>query len=216
MKLLKVILPLACTALIFVVDATAGKYWGGQTFAPACAVISLFGLAFVLPPSWILAWLPCFAAESYWLILDSSQYPITRTATVVVSGFIAAWGALCREKAREREQEIELILFNLPTPWVLIDKEGAILKTNSAGASWLGSNPEEIVGNSIFTVGADEPTRKMRLRDFIKLDDAGVSREGVDFPLGKSLATGKMIVSRLLRIPFRKRETSLLVLRESS
>lgn len=206
--------PLSCLFLIFSIDRGSGLIWGDQTLAPLLAVLSLFGLAMVIGPFQILAWIPLFAAESYWLIVDSSQFPLTRTLTVVLAGLLAAWAARYRLRAEDQNSEIEKILSSLPIPWALIDPKGVILKTNGLGAALLGSNPESIAGLSVFDVGADEETRKLRIQDFVKIVNSDGRAVCPDFQIGKVVGSGKKVSAQVFRIPSRRSTASLLVLKE--
>ena len=206
--------PLSCLFLIFSIDRGSGLIWGDQTLAPLLAVLSLFGLAMVMGPFQILAWIPLFAAESYWLIVDSSQFPLTRTLTVVLAGLLAAWAARYRLRVEDQNSEIEKILSSLPIPWALIDPKGVILKTNDLGAALLGSSPESIAGLSIFDVGADEETRKLRIQDFIKIVNSDGRAVCPDFQIGKVAGSEKKVSAQVFRIPSRGGTASLLVLKE--
>lgn len=207
--------PLSCLLLIFILDQGSSLIWGDQTLAPLLSVLSLFGLAMVLGPVQILAWLPVFTAASYWLIVDSSQFPLTRAFTVVLAGLLASWAAQQRLRAEDQNNEIERILSNLPIPWVLIDIKGVILKTNGPGASLLGSSPEDIAGLSIFDAGADEETRRLRIHDFVKMGETGSPGTGKAFPLGNVAGSKKKLSAQVFRIPSRRGNASLLVLKES-
>jgi PAS domain S-box-containing protein len=206
--------PLGCLLLIFIIDQGSARVWGDQTLAPLLSVLSLFGLALVLGPFQILAWLPLFAVLSFWLIVDSSQFPLTRTVTVVLAGFLAAWAARQRLKTEDQNQQIERILGSLPVPWALIDLKGVILKSNGLGADLLGSNPEEIAGLSIFEVGADEETRKLRIHDFVKMSEPSSATAGKSFLLGHVAGSKQKLSAQVFRIPSRRGNASLLVLKE--
>lgn len=210
------ILPASLLALVFGVDSAVAFYFGDQTLAPALSVLSLFVLAMALPPRWVLFWVPWFAAESYWLISDVSKFPLPRTFTVILAGLLAVWAGRQRQKLGDQFREIELMLLKLPTPWILIDSRGSILKSNQAGAEWLGSTREEIAGNSIFAIGATgEEARKLRINDFVRLGQGGLLDSGVEFPLGYIPSSGKKILAYIFSIPSPKKPASLLVLREA-
>jgi len=167
-----------------------------------------------LGPFKILAWLPLFAAESYWLIVGSSRFPLTQTVTVVLAGLRAAWAARQRLKAEDQNNEIERILSSLPIPWALIDTKGVILKTNGPGAGLLGSSPEDIAGLSIFDVGADEETRKLRIQDFVKIVEPSAQSASREFQIGQVAGSEKKVAAQVFRIPSRSGNASLLVLKE--
>ena len=204
-------LPLVLLSLIYFLDVGFSHLLGDQTFAPVFCVLSLFGMAMMLPARRVLAWVPAFAGLAYWLIYDVSAYPYTRTTTVVLAGLMAAWASRQREKVDEQLGEIDSILLHLPTPWALLNEEGAITKTNAAGASVLGSTPEEIVGNSIFEVGGAGPEeRRRRIEDFMRIQP---SAPWMLFNLNSTQPDTKKISASLFRIPTRRGRFSLLVFR---
>lgn len=182
---------------------------GDQTFAPALCVLSLFGMAMVFSVQTILFWIPGFAGMAYWLIYDVSAFPITRTITVVLAGLMAAYASRQRQKVDEQLGEIDAVLSHLPTPWALLNEEGAILKTNSTGAALLGSTPEEISGNSIFDAGSSgQNERRRRIEDFLKVPQAGAPH-ALAFKL-EALGE-KPVTASIFRIPTRRGRLSLLV-----
>ena len=209
MNKIRFVLPPLLLVLVYFLDVAISKIIGDQTFAPAFCVLSLFGMAMVLSGRWILLWIPAFAGMAYWLIYDVSAFPLTRTTTVILAGLMAAWASRQREKVDEQLGEIESILSYLPTPWALLNEEGAILKTNLAGAALLGSTPEEIVGNSIFEVGSSgEAERRRRIEDFIKVSPTSAPQNLV-FQLGPS--GGQKITTSIFRIPTRRGKLTLAV-----
>ena len=209
MNKVRFLLPLLLLVLVYLVDVTISKVIGDQTFAPAFCVLSLFGMAMILSGRWILLWIPAFAALAYGLIYDVSAFPLTRTTTVVLAGLMAAWASRQREKVDEQLGEIDSILTHLPTPWALLNEEGAILKSNPAGANLLGSTPEEIAGNSIFDVGSSGQTeRRRRIEDFMKSPQTNTP-QALEFHLGPS--ADRRVPASIFRIPTRRGKLSLVV-----
>lgn len=212
---LKFFIPLLLLLLILLLDNMATRFLGDQTFAPFLAVFSFFIMAGFIPCRWILLWLPFFAATSFWLILDSSQFPKTRTVTVILAGLLASWAAYFREKTNRQSREIEMILGNLPTPWLLISREGAVLKANRRGAALLGSTSEEIVGHSIFKFSLNEEERRLLIHDFVKINKDSITDSGVDLPLGRLGTGGKNILCRIFPLPSLNEKPLLMVLEVS-
>lgn len=211
---MKFFLPSVFLVLIVLLDRLASQLVGDQTFAPFLAVFSFFIMANFLPPRWILGWLPFFTAASYWLIVDTSQFPKTRTVTVALAGLLASSAAHFREKASRQAREIELVLKSLPTPWVLLSGEGSILRSNSLGAGLLGSTPEEIAGHSIFEFSCQEEDRRRLIEAFVKVAKTGTGNGEMDFAWGRMGAGGKTVTSRVIFLPSLKDRPLLMVLRE--
>lgn len=209
LKWVRLFLPLLLLSSIYLLDIGFSHLLGDQTFAPVFCVLSLFGMAMCFSGRWILAWIPAFSVLAYWLIHDVSAYPLTRTTTVVLAGLMAAWASRQREKVDEQLGEIDSILLHLPTPWALLNEEGAIVKTNAAGASLLGSTPEDIVGNSIFEVGSAGPQeRRRRIEDFMKVSPSGPP---LVLALEPAASGARNIRASVFRLPTRRGKFSLLV-----
>lgn len=211
LKTLRNLFPPFLVLLIFLADFFSSQFLGDQTFAPPLAVLSLFALAFFLGAKSILLWTPVFAAVAYALILDISQFPLTRTITVVLAGLMSAWASRLRERSIHQAAEIELVLQNLPTPWVLIDAKGSIMRGNCRGATLLGSSQEEIAGLSIFEGSGDPQNQKERIRRFVQASEKNLV---FTLSLGVIRGTGKNLVGKVFPVALRSGRASLLVLEE--
>ena len=109
----------------------------------------------------------------------------------------------------EQLGEIDAILLHLPTPWALLNEEGGIVRTNPAGASLLGSTPEDVVGNSIFEVGrAGQEERRRRIEDFMKVSQSG---SPLHLTLDSAPSGENKIRASVFRVPTRRGKFSLLV-----
>ena len=80
--------------LIYGLDRAVAYFFSEQTLAPVLAILGLAGLVFLGSPRLILLAIPLFAAESYWIIRDSSMDPHIRTISVVLGGLLAYWANL--------------------------------------------------------------------------------------------------------------------------
>ena len=137
---------LALLGLIAGVETLTTRCFGDQTLAPLLSLISLAGIAYFFSPRQVLLTIPCFALLSYLMIMDSSPYPLVRSCTVLVGGGVALWASRQRARLFTQIQEIEGVLKNLPTPWLLSDSSGVIIR-----ASIRGLNLPDVSGYSVGT-----------------------------------------------------------------
>lgn len=122
------------------------QWVGPQTLAPLLAVLSLGVIAARFSYRFVMLSILPFAVLSYWLIFPSSQYPLIRTATVILAGAIACWASFEKDRLSQQVQEFDAIIRNLPLPWLLSDQNGITLALSSALAHSAGKAPEELIG----------------------------------------------------------------------
>jgi hypothetical protein len=94
---------------IFAGERLSALWFGPQTLAPLLAVLSLGIIAIRFSYRFVLLSILPFAVLSYWLISDSSQYPLVRTITVILAGGIACWASF------EKDRLLSLIHISEPT-----------------------------------------------------------------------------------------------------
>lgn len=137
-------------ALVVVVELSTTRLFGDQTLAPLLSLIVLAGLAYFFSFRQVLLAVPFFVSLSYFMILDSSRYPLVRSSTVLVGGFVALWAAKQRSRLSSQIEEVEAVLQSLPVPWILSDAAGAITRHSPM----LIQSPErgrDLVGTSFFS-----------------------------------------------------------------
>ena len=74
---LRIVVIAAMVALIYGIDRGVAHFFSEQTLAPVLAILCFGGLIFVGSPRLILVAIPLFAAESYWIIRDTSILPLS-------------------------------------------------------------------------------------------------------------------------------------------
>lgn len=134
--------------LVAAFDRVVAQFLGEQTIAPLAALILLACFSTYLSPPQILISIPILAIESFVLIREVSAYPYVRTATVALGG-ILAW-VIRRERLRVHLQvsEMETLLAQLPSPWLLIDSSGNILQASRRARTDLGMTLSELQATS--------------------------------------------------------------------
>jgi hypothetical protein len=149
----------ALAASIYGVDRAVAYIYSEQTLAPVLAILCFGGLIFLGSPRLILVAIPLFAAESYWIIRDTSMYPHIRTVSVILGGLIAYWACVQRRSLEARLAELDLILAKLHAPWILCDRSGNIRRMSTPAAEIVQANFKDLEGTSFFakfTAGASK------------------------------------------------------------
>lgn len=141
---------LLLVALVVVVELSTTRLFGDQTLAPLLSLIVLAGLAYFFSPRQVLLAVPLFVCLSYFMIVDSSKYPLVRSSTVLVGGFVALWAAKQRARLSSQIEEVEAVLQSLPLPWILSDASGVITR-HSATLIQPAAGARDLVGTSFFS-----------------------------------------------------------------
>lgn len=145
------------------VESLVTRCFGDQTLSPLLSLIALAILAYFFSPRQVLFALPFFALLSYLMIMDASIYPLVRSCTVLTGGGVAFWAARQRSRLSSQIEEIEGVLRNLPTPWILSDSAGIITRASVKRLNLPGAFLDP-VGTSFFSFFSF-PSKK----DFIDL-----------------------------------------------
>lgn len=131
---------------VWAIESGVTHLFGDQTLAPLLSVISLAIVATKFPPSFVLGAILPFAALSYFLIQDSSRYPLIRSLTVCFGGLIAAWASWQKARLDRQIREFEAVIIHLPQPWMLCDSNSRIIRVSHSLAALTGKTEEQLVG----------------------------------------------------------------------
>jgi PAS domain-containing protein len=140
------------TIAIWGVEEAVTRWLGDQTLAPLLSVISLGLIAARFSQPFVLTATILLCLLSYWLIQDASKYPLIRSLTVLIGGVIASWASAQKARLGRQAQEFEVVLMNLPLPWILCDSNNKTLRISPAFASLAGKTLEELVGAPRFSL----------------------------------------------------------------
>jgi hypothetical protein len=154
------------------VDWAVAHFYGEQTLAPVLAILCFGGLIFVGSPRLILVAIPLFAAESYWIIRDTSMYPHIRTVSVILGGLIAYWACVQRRSLEARLSELDLILAKLHAPWILCDRSGNIHRMSTPAAEIAQANFKDLEGASFFAKFTAGPSKGELIQKFLQTADS--------------------------------------------
>jgi len=203
----RVLILLGMVGLIYGLDRAVAYFYSEQTLAPALAILGLTGLVFFGSPRLILLALPLFAAESYWIIKDSSMDPHIRTISVVLGGLLAYWASLEKKSLQARLSELGLILAKLQAPWILCDRSGNIRRMSTPAAELAQANFKDLEGSSFFSKFAASKGELIQM--FLKTAD---SRAPVE-KLSLAIATTPARTLDASFIPIQTKEgTGILVI----
>lgn len=133
-------------ATVASIETLVARWFGNQTLSPLLAVICLGFIASKFTHRYVLFSVLPFCVLSYWMIQDSSLYPLIRSTTVFMGGMIASWASWHKERLDRQIREFEAVLTNLPLPWLLSDPHGNTLRASVAMASLAGKSQDELVG----------------------------------------------------------------------
>jgi hypothetical protein len=199
---------------IFGVDRAVAFFYSEQTLAPVLAILCFGSLIFLGSPGLILIAIPLFAAESYWMIRDSSMYPHIRTVSVVLGGLIAYWACLQRRSLEARLTELDLILTKLNAPWILCDRSGNIRRMSTPAAELAQANFKDLEGTSFFAKFTAGPSKGELIQNFLQTAD---SRAPVEkFVLSTPANPGRLFDSSFVPAQTREGPGILVVLSKSN
>ena len=137
-------------ALVIGIELAVSLLLGNQTLTPLLSVVVLAGLAYFFSFRQVLLAIPLFTCLSYFMIRNSSEYPLVRSSTVLVGGIVALWASRQRSRLSSQVEEVEAVLQSLPVPWILSDASGVITR-HSAKLAEFSDVGQEIVGASFFS-----------------------------------------------------------------
>jgi len=139
------------TVIVFTEEIST-HFLGAQTISPLLSVICIGLLGFLFPWRLVLFSVPFFTALSFFLIQDASNYPLVRSSTVIAAGFLAAWASWHKERLHRQMCEFEVVIRNMPLPWILSGPNGNVLQASTSLAALTGKSQDELVGMSHFAV----------------------------------------------------------------
>lgn len=177
-------LPLAALlGTVFIVEQVVTRLFGDQTLAPLLSILSCAALVFLGSPRLILVAIPLFAVLTYFLILDSSKYPLIRTFTMIIGGFMAYWTCRQRRNLEERTSEVEMVLSKMATPWILCDRSGNIRRMSTSAAQLAQATFRELEGTSFFAKFSGGPSKGELIQKFLRAADSRISVDRVGLNL---------------------------------
>lgn len=157
---------------IYMTEQSIAYFFGDQTLAPILSILACVVLVFWGSPRLILVSIPLFAAETYFLIMDSSKYPMIRTSTMVVGGFLAFWACRQRKAIQAQLAEVDTILENIKTPWIFCDRSGTVIRLSEEAAAMVLTPSKDMRGTSFFSKFGGGPAKGELIRKFLSAADS--------------------------------------------
>ena len=202
-------LPLVFLAFVWGIEVCVTRFFGDQTLAPLLSIFSLTILAFFCSPRLILFVTPFFVAESYFLIFNSSDYPLVRSGTVILGGILATFVSSARLKLNRQNENISSILRLFPVPWLQTDCAGNILSIGSTLLDILHLQESQLIGTSFFSLFSTSNNRGEFIRLFLDAADNSTSHQ--DLPLSLTRPPHTHFTASLNPLPTAKGNSVLII-----
>lgn len=178
--------------LVWGLEQATTAVFGDQTLAPILSILACAIFVFFESPRLILLAIPCFALETYLLIMDSSIYPAIRTSTMITGGLLAYWACQQRKALKSLIGETDMILNELNSPWVLCDRSGNIQRISSKAADLAGSAPDRMLGISFFSKFGGGASKGEIIQKFLRSADLRETADSVSLvPSDRTTVTVK-------------------------
>ena len=167
-------LPLALLLAVYLGNMFLRESIKEHTFAPFLCLLSFFILAMFRHPVFVLVWIFPFVMLSHYLILPYSQYPWTRSLTLLLGGLITAYAAYLRSRAVSLSTSLERLLSRIPYPVIVSDVTSRILFFNQAACDALKIRADELRGFSWFNLIFDQGNKARDIERYVRL---GMSKD---------------------------------------
>lgn len=138
--------------LVAAAESLVAVWFGDQTLSPLLSIISIAVLAIRFQPGFVLTSILPFAVLTYFLIQDSSRYPLIRALTVCFGGLIAVWASWQKACLDRQIREFEAVIMHLPQPWILCDSNSKIIRASLGFAALVGKTKEQLTGVPHFSL----------------------------------------------------------------
>lgn len=181
--------------LVAAAESLVATWFGDQTLSPLLSIVSIAILAIRFSPGLVLTSILPFAVLSYFLIQDSSRYPLIRSLTVCFGGLIAAWASWQKARLDRQIREFEAVIMHLPQPWILCDSNSKIIRASLGFAALVGKTEEQLAGVphfSLLTPVETEPDHQ---------DSVKVSAQSERLQLHPFLGSGSSRVFQATYVP---------------
>ena len=167
-------LPLALSLAVYLSSLVLRESIKEHTFAPFLCLLSFFILAMFRHPVFVLVWVFPFVILSHYLILPYSQYPGTRSLTLLLGGLITTYAAYLRTRAVNLSISLERLFSRIPYPVIVSDVTSRILFFNQAACDALKIRADELRGFSWFNLIFDQGNKARDIERYVRL---GMSKD---------------------------------------
>src|ERR1700677_314218 len=178
------VLPAGLLAAILIFDF---YFLPNATITPVSSFLILAVLAFVLPPVSMIFWACAYTFGAVYVVYHPEYFrpgpPNYALMHEIRSIGLAAGGVfsvlLCfyRLKDSRRSEQLNLLVREIPVPFVLSDGNGEIIFMNTQAADLLGVRDRKAEGDSYFSLLTDVNEKGNAIQKYLEIFDARVQRE---------------------------------------
>lgn len=163
------------------------RFLPGATITPLCSFLVLVLLAFILPPLPMIFWACAYTLGVAYVIYHPEifraglpDHPLIhkiRTVSAIVAAAVAVLLCFNRLKSAAKSEQLNLLVKEIPVPFVLSDGNGEIVLMNKQAAQLLGVPGRNIEGESFFSLLTDINRKGDSIQKYLEVFDAQSPRE---------------------------------------
>jgi PAS domain-containing protein len=180
------ILPAVALAAMMLFDY---YFLNGATVTPVCSFLILALLAFILPPVPMIFWACAYACGAMYIVFhpeifrpgapDYALMHIIHAIGLVIGSSFSVLLCFHHLKGIRKSEQLNLLVREIPIPFVLSDCNGEIVFMNTQAAQLLGVGDKKTEGDSYFTLLTDTSQKGNAIQKYLELFDAATFREMV-------------------------------------
>jgi hypothetical protein len=159
----------------------------GANITPVCGFLILAVLAFILPPAPMILWACVYSCAVVFTIYnpdifrsgppDHQLIHKIRSVSVLLGASFAVVLCFNRLKACKKSEQLNLLVSEIPVPFVLSDGNGEIILMNMQASRLLGVPGRKIEGESYFSLLTDAQQKGNAIQKYLEIFDAKSTRE---------------------------------------
>jgi len=155
----------------------------GPNIAPICGFLALAFLAFTLPPSPMIFWAFAYSLAAIFAICHTGVFRrgalvlYMESAAVLLAAAVTVVFCFDRLKYAKKSEQFDLLVKEMPVPFILSDGNGDIVLMNKPAAQLLGMPAGEAEGNSYFSLVADAKRKGRAIQEYLEMFDSNSVRE---------------------------------------
>jgi PAS domain-containing protein len=158
----------------------------GAIITPVCSFLILALLAFILPPVSMIFWACVYSCSAVFAIwhpdifrpaLNGELIGNFRSVGVLAGASFAVVLCFNRLKVSRKNEQLNLLVKEIPVPFVLSDGNGEIILMNTQASQLLGVPGRRIEGESYFSLLTDINRKGDCIQKYLELFDMKSPRE---------------------------------------
>ena len=177
------LLPAGLLATIMLVDL---YFTPGAITTPTCNFLALVMLAFILPRVPMILWACVYSLATVFTLYHPEIFrpAPNQTHITIIRSMGACFGAsaavaLCfyRLKSARKSEQLNLLVKEIPVPFVLSDGNGEIILVNKQALQLLGVTASIAEGNSYFSLLTDASQKGNSIQKYLEIFETKEARE---------------------------------------